>query len=288
MNIKEVLQKTEDYLSKHGVTNARLDAEVLLADLLGMDRIKLYINFDYPLTAKELTTYRKRIKKRAQRLPVAYITGHKEFMSLDLEIEEGVLIPRPETEELVENIISYCKERDITDPNIVDVGTGSGAIMVSLGYYLEGARIAGIDISPRAVKVARSNIKKHELDDRLKVIKGDLLQPLIKRDKKNVDIVISNPPYIDNKGMEDLPPEVKTEPVKALAGGDDGCRVYERLIPQAARVLRPGGLLALEIGQAQVGRLEHWFQSDEWLNYKLRSDYSGRERMVFAHRVKRG
>ncbi|MGM0437290.1 MAG: peptide chain release factor N(5)-glutamine methyltransferase [Bacillota bacterium] len=283
MNIKTLLNKTSEFFKEQNIPNPRLDAEVLLADLLDMERIKLYVNFDYPLTKNELAEYRKRVVRRAKREAVSYITGHKEFMSLEFEVEKGVLIPRPETELLVENIIDYCEKEELEAPNIVEVGPGSGAIMVSLGHYLSEAKIMGIDISEKAVKLTRKNIKKHELEDRLKVNKGDLLQPLLKRNTQNVDIVVSNPPYISDEDMKNLQPEVKKEPSLALAGGKDGLEVYKKLIPQAASVLKKGGLLALEIGYDQGENLKKFInESGDYVDIEIKEDYNGKDRMIFA------
>ncbi|HKL13851.1 MAG TPA: peptide chain release factor N(5)-glutamine methyltransferase, partial [Halanaerobiales bacterium] len=238
MNIKEVLVNTEKYFKKNDIDSPRLDAEVLLAELLGMERIKLYVNFDYPLKDKEISKYREMIKKRAQHIPVAYIIGHKEFMSLDFDVNQNVLLPRPETEILVEYLIDYFQEKDMDSINIVEVGTGSGAIMVSLGHYLDNARILGVEIEEGAIEVTRQNIDKFNLEDRLKVTKGDLLNPLIKREISNVDLLVSNPPYISEEDMDKLPPEVKQEPDKALYGGREGLDIYKDLIPQARKVLK--------------------------------------------------
>ncbi|MFW6386747.1 MAG: peptide chain release factor N(5)-glutamine methyltransferase [Bacillota bacterium] len=284
MNIKEVLSLTEEYLEKHGIEDPRLDAEVLLADLLDMERIKLYVNFDYPLTGEELAGYRGRVRKRAEHVPVAYITGHKEFMSLDFYVDGNVLIPRPETELLVEEVINCCKELELAEPNIIDVGTGSGAIMVSLGSSLQEARIVGIDSSASALDVARENIKRHGLGDRLKVIKGDLLLPFIKRGKNNVDIVVSNPPYIASDEMDELPPEVLQEPAEALDGGEQGLEYYAKLISQAQKVLRPGGILCLEIGCNQ-GKEVRKMLKDGWKQVVIKQDYSGLDRLVRAGRM---
>lgn len=285
MNIKSLLNKTTEFFKEKNIPNPRLDAEVLLADLLDMERIKLYVNFDYPLTKEELAEYRERVVRRAKREAVSYIIGYKEFMSLEFEVEEGVLIPRPETELLVENILDHCEKEELESPNIVEVGPGSGAIMVSLGHYLSEAKILGIDISEKAVKVTRKNIKKHELGDRLKVNKGDLLQPLLKRNTQNVDIVVSNPPYINDQDMKNLQPEVKKEPELALAGGEDGLDVYKKLIPQASSVLKADGLLALEIGHDQGSRLEKFIkQTGEYQDIEIKEDYNGKDRMIFARK----
>lgn len=285
MNIKEVLQKSEKFLKSRGIDQSRLDAEVLLSDLLEMERIKLYVNFDYPLTEEELSEYRNRIQKRGKRIPVAYITGHKEFMSLDFQVNESVLLPRPETELLVEEVLEWCEKKDLEAPNIVDVGTGSGAIMVSLGYNLKNAKILGIDIKKEILEVARENIQKYQLGEKLKVIKGDLLKPLIKMEKTNVDVVVSNPPYIKEKDMESLPAEVKKEPEEALNGGKQGLNLYRKLIPEAYKVLKDRGLLALEIGADQAEALQQLLTGEnKWENIEIKKDQSERDRMVFAEK----
>lgn len=284
MNIKEILSSTDDFFKKRQISNSRLDAEVLLSHVLKKERIQLYVNFDLPLSEDELTEYRDLVYRRAHRIPIAYLIGEKEFMSLDLTINEDVLIPRPETEQLVEYIIDYCQENNIMEPNIVDIGTGSGAIAVSLAYYIPEAKILAIDISAEALKVAKVNIEKCGLTDRVKVTEGDLLSPLLKLNKNNVDIVISNPPYIDDKGMKDLSPEVRKEPKIALYAGNDGLEYYRRLIPQASQVLKKDGLLALEIGYNQGDLVRDLFDSN-WNNISIEKDYSDQDRMVFASRA---
>ncbi|MFW6022023.1 MAG: peptide chain release factor N(5)-glutamine methyltransferase [Halanaerobiaceae bacterium] len=281
MNIKEILTSTVEYFKKHNIAEPRLDAEVLLAHVLKKDRIQLYVNFDLPLQNEEIDKYRNLVRKRASRIPVAYLIGEKEFMSMNLYIERGVLIPRPETEQLVEKVIEYCKENMIEEPNIVDVGSGSGAISVSLAHYIPGSRILAVDISDKAVEITSKNIEKYELGDRVSVIKGDLLSPLLKIDKKNVDIVISNPPYINSEDMKTLPMEVQKEPELALSGGKDGLEFYRKIIKQAPDVLKKSGLLALEIGYNQ-GDTVRELLIDGWDNIEVAKDYSGHERIVLA------
>lgn len=283
MNVKEVLTATVDFFQKHNIPEPRLDAEVLLAELLGMERIQLYVNFDLPLKEQEIESFRKIVRQRARRVPVAYLTGHKEFMSLDFKVNQNVLIPRPETELLVEEVINNCRRINLVEPNIVDLGTGSGAIAVSLAHYLPEARVLGIDISEEALQVARVNIRNHGLTDRVKVIRGDLLEPLLRMRKHNVDIVVSNPPYISKEGMEQLPPEVKQEPGEALYGGPEGLDFFQRIIPQAGKVLKPGGLLALEIGFDQAEAVKGMLDTT-WQDIKVKKDYTGHDRIVLARR----
>ncbi len=284
--IKNILQLSSDFLTEQGVESPRLDAEVLLADLLNTERVKLYVNFDYPLNQQELDAYRQRIRERARGKPVSYLTGRREFMSLELIVEEGVLIPRPETEELVEEVLDFCRSQNWKQPKIVDVGTGSGAILVSLLHYLPEARGVGIDISTRALEIARKNLKRFDLKNRAGLLEGDLLKPLLPEKEGQLDLIISNPPYIPESEISRLPRDVRQEPREALAAGDDGLKIYRRLIPQARRLLRQGGLLALEIGHDQSQQVKDTLKQTEgsgyWQDIRLKRDGGGRERIILA------
>jgi len=281
MNIKELLKRSDQFLAERGIESSRLDVEVLMADLLNMERINLYVKYDYPLKSNEIDTYREMVKKRAQRVPVAYITKKKEFMSLEFKIEEGVLIPRPETENLVETVIEYCRQNELQSPQIIDVGTGSGAIAVSLAHYIDDAKVVGVDLSAAALKVARQNMKKHELSKRMSILKSDLLVEFIKREMKGIDIIVSNPPYISKAEMEELPPEVKKEPKTALEAGEDGLDYYQRLIPEAEKVLKKGAKIFLEIGYQQAEAVTNFF-GENWSQVEVEKDYSENDRIVSA------
>lgn len=281
MNIKELLNRSDQFLAEKGIESSRLDAEVLMADLLDMERINLYVKYDYPLKSNEIDSYREMIKKRAQRLPVAYITEKKEFMSLEFRVKEGVLIPRPDTENLVEAVIEYCSEQELENPQIIDVGTGSGAIAVSLAHYIDDAKVVGVDLSAAALKVARQNMEKHELSERMSILKSDLLSEFIKREIKGIDIIVSNPPYISEAEMETLAPELKKEPVKALKAGEDGLEYYKRLIPEAEKVLKDGGRIFLEIGYQQAEAVSNLF-GEKWSQVEVEKDYSENDRIVSA------
>ncbi|ADO78099.1 peptide chain release factor N(5)-glutamine methyltransferase [Halanaerobium praevalens] len=281
MNIKELLKRSDQFLAAQGIKSSRLDAEVLMADLLDMERINLYVKYDYPLKSREIDKYREMIKKRAQRIPVAYIIQKKEFMSLEFKVEPGVLIPRPDTENLVEKVIKYCRQQGLKTPQIIDVCTGSGAIAVSLAHYLQKAKVVGTDISNSALKIARQNMKKHDLTERMSILKSDLLKEFIKREIKGIDILVSNPPYITEAEMETLAPEVKKEPKKALVAGKDGLDFYRRLIPEAEKVLKNGGKLFLEIGYQQAAAVREIFGAN-WSEIEVEKDYSENDRIVSA------
>jgi len=281
MNIKELLNRSDQFLAERGIESSRLDAEVLMADLLDMERINLYVKYDYPLKSTEINSYREMIKKRAQHIPVAYITEKKEFMSLEFTVREGILIPRPDTENLVEAVIEYCRNKELDKPQIIDVGTGSGAIAVSLAHYLEDSKVVGVDLSAQALKVARENMEKHELSERMSILKSDLLAEFIKREIKGIDIIVSNPPYISEAEMEELSSEVKKEPETALKAGKDGLDYYRRLIPEAEKVLKEGGSLFLEIGYRQAEAVSELF-GDRWKDVEVKKDYSENDRIVSA------
>ena len=281
MNIKELLKRSDQFLAEKGIESARLDAEVLMADLLDMERINLYVKYDYPLKNNEIDTYREMIKQRAKRIPVAYITETKEFMSLEFKVKEGVLIPRPDTENLVETVIDYCQQNELQSPQIIDVGTGSGAIAVSLAHYLSESKVVGVDLSAQALKIARQNMEKHELSERMSILKSDLLAEFIKREIKGIDIIVSNPPYISEAEMEELPPEVKKEPKTALEAGEDGLDYYRRLIPEAEKVLKKGGKIFLEIGYQQAEAVSSLF-GEKWSQIEVKKDYSENDRIVSA------
>lgn len=274
--IGSILTWTRQYFDEKGVDNPRLDAEVLLSHILGKDRIHLYVNFDQPLQPAELATFRAAVKQRAMRIPVAYITGHKEFMGLDFAVTPAVLIPRPDTEILVETALSRLKGTE--SPQLLDIGTGSGAIIISLLVKLPQAQGMAVDISPDALQVAEKNGMCHNVADRLQFCRGDLLAPAAGRE---FDAIVTNPPYIPNGEIGQLEPEVRQEPRLALAGGDDGLDFYRRIIDQAGRLLRPTGFIALEVGIHQAREVAALASSGRELAVAdIVKDYAGIERVV--------
>lgn len=285
LTIKEILDRTISHFTKYGIQNPRLDAEVLLADLLEMQRIQLYVNFDQPLNTSEIDLFRERVVLRSKRVPVQYIVGHQEFMSLDFFVKKGVLIPRPETEHLVEAVIEFFTaknlEKNSEQPLIVDVGIGSGAIAISLLHYLSNAQLIGIDISDDVLKIAEENAKKHQVADRLRLIKGEFLCPVVNA-RLQVHAVVSNPPYIAQAELAELQPEVKYEPKLALDGGIDGLAAYRKIIAQTD-VLLPGGLLAFEVGNNQGDSVAQLMQ-DKFFNITIKPDLAGIDRVVMGQK----
>ena len=260
----------------HGIDTAVLDAEVCVLHITGMARAALYQEWDRPLKDQELTQYNIFISRRLSGEPVAYITGHKEFMSLDFYVDKSVLIPRPETELLVEKALEIMPPF----PFLVDVGTGSGAIAVSLAYYNREARVFAIDRSVAALTVARHNCIRHSVSDRVKLQPGDLLQPLVGSVPAGADLIVANLPYIAEGDLPELPGEVRMfEPRLALAGGRDGLAHYRRLIPQAIACLREGGYLLMEIGFDQGPRARGIFDPQFW-EVQIQPDLAGLDRLV--------
>lgn len=242
-----LLTWTTNFLKEKQADSPRLDAEVLLAHLLGVQRIALYTRFDEVANDDIRTKYRQLVKQRVEGCPVAYLVGFKEFYNLRFTVSPAVLIPRPETELLVLEAIRIAKP--MTAPRIVDVGTGSGAIALTLAKHLPHAKVTAIDISPDALAVAMKNAEQLGLTSRVRFIQGDLLAPVA---NEAFDLVVSNPPYIASDVIPTLPNNVKNyEPQLALDGGPGGTAIIERLAQQAKPLLVPGTHLLLEIGADQ-------------------------------------
>lgn len=281
--VLELLELAAGYLAGRGIDSARLDAEVLLGHTLGMDRVGLYVNFDRPLETQEVDAYRRVIAERGQRKPVAQITGVREFYSYELKVTPDVLIPRPETELLVETVLSYVN--DVLDrqpgyvPRIVDVGTGSGAIAVTLAAQLPAAEVWALDCSPQALKIAEENAARLGVAARMTFRTGHWLQPVAS--EKPFDVVVSNPPYIPSSEIDQLMPEVRLfEPRLALDGGADGLNAYRELLPAARQVVVPGGIVAVEVGDGQAEQVAAIGREAGWKEYDIHHDLAGKGRVV--------
>lgn len=278
--IGKILNWTSEYFQKNNIDSPRLDAEVLLSHVLKKQRIFLYVHFDQPLNSEELAAYRECVKKRVRRMPVAYIIGSREFMGLDFKVTEATLIPRPDTEILVEAAIERLKQMEGDELRIADIGTGSGAICLSLLHYVENLTAVTVDISEDAIEVARENAQSLGVAERIEFLQGDLLSPLQNKGKFNA--IVSNPPYIPKKVIEGLEPEVRCyEPISALDGGEDGLNFYRRLVSGAAAFLADGGFLAVEIGIEQAEALRQMAGRNLiWKKVEVMKDLAGIERCV--------
>jgi release factor glutamine methyltransferase len=286
MLISEALRWAKDSLSRSGIPNVPLDAEILLAEILRRDRSFLYSHSELPISPEAEELLRVWIRRRCRNLPVAYILGKKEFWSLEFRVTPAVLIPRPETELLA--ALSLEKAREEKAELIVEAGCGSGALLVTLVRELRGGRFCAIDSSSDALWVARQNAKRYGVAGKILFLRGDLLTALRgRRWEGEVDLVVSNPPYIPRGEIPGLSPDIRLyEPRKALDGGEDGLSFYRRLIPQAARFLRPGGWLILEMGRGQSKAIRGLFtQSKGFGEVSAAKDYQGIERVISARRL---
>lgn len=276
--IAKVLDWTKQYFAEKGLENPRLDAEILLCSVLQCQRITLYVHFDQPLEEHELAQYRGYVARRATAEPLAYILGSRAFMKYDFKVTPDVLVPRPETELLVECAAKLAGF--IEKPEILDIGTGSGAIIVSLLDMLPKAHGTAVDVSPGALAVAKENAKQIGVDGRLDFVRSDLYAALPQGAK--FDVIISNPPYIPSADISGLAADVRREPRLALDGGADGLNFYRRIIAGAPQYLKDDGFLAFEIGINQGKAVADLCRSHGFGVTALRHDYAGIERMVFA------
>ena len=279
--IIKILDWTKQYFADRGVENPRLDAEVLLCAVLQCERIKLYMDFERPLTGAELSQYKNYVARRGQHEPLAYILGEKEFMRNSFKVTPATLVPRPETELLVESLIKAARGLKADgDVKILDIGTGSGAIIVSLLDYLPNAKGVGVDISVDALIVAEENSRRIGVRERAGFMQSDLFSR-IPADKK-FDIIVSNPPYIPAADIAGLAKDVQKEPRGALDGGADGLDFYRRIISEAMDHMADEGILAFEVGINQAQVVAELCRKAGFKATAIRKDYADIERMVFA------
>jgi release factor glutamine methyltransferase len=242
----------KDYLAKYNVESPRLSAELMLAKVLDCQRVDLYLRFDQPLTDAELQGFKALLLRRRIHEPMAYILGKREFYGLDIKVGPGVLVPRPETEHLVEKSLEVLQAD--SQPKILDLCTGSGAVALALASELENARVLGVDLSADALKYADANARELGLSDRVSFLHGDLFEP-VDASQGFFELLTANPPYVSERQWQELSPQVKNyEPRLALAAESRGLAVIERIIKGAATFLRPQGWLLIEMGQGQAER----------------------------------
>jgi len=274
LTVIEVLKAASGHLQKHGSDSARLDAELLLAQALGIRRLDLYLQFDRRLSDEELSDYRDLTKRRARGEPVAYLVGHKEFMALDFEVTPAVLVPNPDTEVLVQRAVEIA--RQAKGPlRVADVGTGSGCIAIAIAHYAPEVEVWASDISREALEVAARNVAKHGLTERVHLDCGDLLDPL----PGSFDLVCANLPYVA-AGAE-LPVEVKAQPASALYAADGGTALVLRLLEVAPVRLNPGGRLLAEVDPA-IASAARDAAGRDFSNLTVHRDLGGRDRVIEA------
>lgn len=271
--VLRILEWTTGYFREQGIESGRLDAELLLANVLDLDRVGLYLHFDRPLNREELDAYRQLVKRRAEREPVAYILGETEFWSLTFRVTPNVLVPRPDTEILVEESLKYCPGAC----RILDIGLGSGAIAVALAHENREAFVAGIDISPAAVVLAQENANRNDVADRVDFSVADLAD----FSGGPYDLIVSNPPYIPHGDLAGLMPDVRNyEPVEALDGGPDGLGAYRSILRRAPEQLTENGWLLVEIGVGQAEDVARLFTGAGFTDIEIRNDYGGIPRVI--------
>ncbi len=278
--VKRLLEWTREYLGQKGIESPRREAEELLAHLLDTSRMDLYLDLQRPLTRKELAEFKTLVKRRTRGEPLQYITGRQGFWKHEFLVESGVLIPRPDSEVLVQAVVEELREMEA--PLILDIGTGTGCLIISILADLPTARGVALDTDQKALDLTRRNALRIGVADRLHLVRGDLLTPF---KKGGFQAIVSNPPYIAPQEWDTLPREVKEyEPPGALRGGEKGLYYISQIIAHAWEYLVPGGLLVMEMGWQQKEKVEMLFKGKPYRNLEFLRDLGGRDRAVKAWR----
>lgn len=281
-SIKRVLAWATDDFKRRGNQTARLDAELLLCEALGLDRIKLIMEAQRPLSEAELARYRELIKRRRAFEPIAYILGRREFFALPMKVDRRVLIPRPDTEVLVEAALAGTREKHLYG-RMLDLCTGSGCVAIAFAKERPTWRVTAVDLSPDAASVARENVRRSGVTNNTSVLDGDLFAPL--PPEARFELITGNPPYIPSADIAGLDADVRDfEPRLALDGGVDGLEITRRLVADSVRYLEPGGLLALEGGYDQAPAVSELLQQHGFVDVARHKDLAGIERVVSGRR----
>jgi len=278
--VAELIQTSTEILEKNKIEDARLNAELILGQTLVMERVKLYLNYDRPVSPTELSNYRSLFKRRLAREPLQYILGKTEFMSLEFEVSPAVLIPRADTETLVEWVIKNCQNDE--QIRILDIGTGSGNIAICLAYYLPKAKVVGVDISDDALKVASNNKKKHINDNKVVFVQTDVkTDNFAKTFKNRFDVIVSNPPYVRCREFKLLQPEVlKYEPKIALADETNKGIFYQKIAQCSIHLLKENGTIFVEIGIGCAQDVKEIFQRYGFNEFEIKKDLAGIKRVL--------
>ena len=290
-SIREALREAASFLQQRGIDGARVDAELLLAFLLGVERPHLYAHDEAELSPVSLNSFEELIRRRGNGEPMAYIRGEKEFMGLSFYVEPGVFIPRPETEHLVEAVLQWTHSSNSglegEDLNFLQLGTGSGIIPVSLAVYLPQAHFVAVDTDEKALKTAAYNSRRHMVETRIVFRKGHFYEAVttMEDNKKRFNVIVSNPPYIEEGMLSQLSPEVQQEPRQALNGGVDGLDAYREILAGASDYLLSPGLLALELGAGQATNVIEIATRNGFSAPQVHHDYAGIERVLLLKKV---
>lgn len=278
LTILEVIAKSIEYLDKKGIESPRANAEILLANILNCKRLELYLMYEKPLRDSELNNYREFLKRRSNYEPVQYITGSVEFYALELKVTPAVLIPRPETEILVEVIIDSVKKED--ELFILDFGSGCGNISIALAENLPNVHVTGIDISRDAIMIANENLEKYKLNDRVNFLNGDILKFNV-NNFSNYDIIVSNPPYVSQNDYLNVQKEIKNfEPKVAVTDFSDGYKYFVKIITLASGILKSGGKLFFEMGEGQSKKINELLIKNDYKEINVFKDYQKIDRVI--------
>ncbi|WP_058486230.1 peptide chain release factor N(5)-glutamine methyltransferase [Defluviitalea phaphyphila] len=277
--IKEILTQGKGILRDSKIETWALDSEILLCHVLNLSRVQLFTHSEDEVLKEDEIKYKELICKRAKRVPIQYLINKQEFMSLPFYVNKNVLIPRRDTENLVELVLEILDKEKKYD--ILDMCTGSGCIGISIAYFLPKSRVIASDISKDSLKVAKYNAKINGVDDRIEFVNSDLFKNISIKDK--LDMIISNPPYIPTKDIDNLMEEVKKyEPIKALDGGEDGLDFYRIITRESIEYLKPKGILMFEIGYNQGKMVSNILKSHGFINVNIKKDLAGFDRIVFG------
>ncbi len=299
MKIIETLNWSVNYLREKNIEEARNDAQLLLSHILNKRKFEIYLNSEKETDKKSFSKFKESVIKRAKKIPLAYIIGEVEFMGLKFFVDENVFIPRPETEILVETAIKQvaggrwqASEKRLEPvtcnlkPVIIDLGTGCGNIAISLTKYIKNCKIYAVEINEEAIKIAKKNSRFHNVNKKIKFIRGNFYSPLENLNLYGkIDIIVSNPPYIEESEMEHLQDEVKKEPPISINGGNDGLKFYPIIISNGIKYLKNGGYLIVEIGYNQKNSVIQMFKKEgRFKNCRIIKDYFGIDRIVLAQK----
>jgi release factor glutamine methyltransferase len=285
--VLEIIQKSTDFLGKHGVESPRLQSECLLAHVLGLPRMQLYLNFQRELSPAQVESCRHLVRRRGERQPLQHLVGSVSFCGLEIHVSPQALIPRPETEQLVDHAAAFLARLDGDTPRVLDFGTGTGCIAIALTVRCATARVVATDVCAQALALAQSNALRHPTADRLQFRQADGLAQLTT--EAPFDLIVSNPPYIPSGEIAHLQPEVRDhDPRLALDGGGDGLQFYRLLAAEAARLLTPCGALLVEFGDGQAVAIGAALRHEKWIVEAPLPDYSGRERFLMARPARSG
>lgn len=280
LTVLQAINKSTNYLEKKGIDSPRMNAELLLADILRCKRLELYLMYDRPLTEKELVEYREYLKRRSTFEPVQYIVGTVEFYGLEIKVSPDVLIPRPETEILVETLINSVNKED--ELRIMDIGSGSGNISIAVAVNLPNAYVTGIEISKSAIEVAKENQKKYDLNKRISFLNYDIFSA--NRDElSDFDIIVSNPPYVSKEDYGKVQKEILNyEPNIAVTDFHDGFNFYRKIISLTSQMLKPNGKIFFEIAQGQSKKINKIMKENNFKEISIVQDYQKIDRVIYG------